>query len=59
MDTPSDLHQSNYKHHNTVKFLIECTPNEHIECTPNEHIECTPNEHIECTPNEHIECISP
>ena len=32
METPSDLHMqsstwSNYKHHNTVKFLIGCTPN--------------------------------
>ena len=32
METPSDLHMqsstwSNYKHHNTAKFLIGCTPN--------------------------------
>ena len=32
METPSDLHMqsstwSNYKHHNTMKFLIGCTPN--------------------------------
>jgi len=32
LETPSDLHMqsstwSNYKHHNTAKFLIACTPN--------------------------------
>ena len=32
IDTPSDLHMqsstwSHYKHHNTVTFLIACTPN--------------------------------
>ena len=32
METPSDLHMqsstwSSYKHHNTAKFLIGCTPN--------------------------------
>lgn len=32
METPTDLHMqsstwSNYKHHNTAKFLIACTPN--------------------------------
>ena len=32
IETPSDLHEqsstwSNYKHHNTCKFLIACTPN--------------------------------
>jgi len=32
METPSDLHMqsstwSSYKHHNTMKFLIGCTPN--------------------------------
>ena len=31
-ETPSDLHMqsstwSQYKHHNTVKFLVACTPN--------------------------------
>lgn len=31
-DTPSDLHLqfstwSNYKHHNSAKFLVACTPN--------------------------------
>ena len=32
IETPSDLHMqsstwSQYKHHNTVKFLVACTPN--------------------------------
>ena len=32
IETPSDLHMqsstwSSYKHHNTAKFLIACTPN--------------------------------
>ena len=32
LETPSDLHMqssswSNYKHHNTAKFLIACIPN--------------------------------
>ena len=32
IETPSDLHLqsstwSNYKHHNTAKFLVACTPN--------------------------------
>ena len=35
IETPSDLHVqsstwSQYKHHNTVKFLVACTPNEAI-----------------------------
>ena len=32
IETPSDLHMqsstwSQYKHHNTIKFLVACTPN--------------------------------
>ena len=40
IETPTDLHLqsstgSSYKHHNTAKFLIACTPNGAVSFVPN------------------------
>ena len=53
IETPSDLHMqsstwSQYKHHNTVKFLVACTPNGAICCISPVYAGSTSDKELTC-----------